>query len=99
MRCYFEWDYQKAVINQRKHDVSFEQASSVLGDAGAITVFDEEHSEDEERWVTIGLDRNGVLLVVVHTYRQTDVACVRVRLVSARKATKNEAKQYQEMNS
>jgi uncharacterized DUF497 family protein len=63
-----------------------------------ITVFDTEHSEHEDRWATIGMDKNGNLLVVVHTFQQVDANCSRIRMISARKATKNEIKQYREEN-
>jgi len=63
-----------------------------------ISVFDTEHSEHEDRWATIGIDRNGILLVVVHTFQQLDADCCKIRIISARKATKKELKQYQEGN-
>ena len=55
---------------------------------------EEEHSQDEDRWITLGLDRTGTLLVVCHTYREETEVSARIRLISARKAAKNEAKQY-----
>jgi uncharacterized DUF497 family protein len=63
-----------------------------------ITVFDTEHGEYEDRWATIGIDKNGILLVVVHTFQQLDANCSRIRMISARKATKKEIKQYREEN-
>jgi uncharacterized DUF497 family protein len=63
-----------------------------------ITVFDTEHSEHEDRWATVGIDKNGNLLIVVHTFQQLDAHCSRIRMISARKATKNEIKQYWEVN-
>ena len=63
-----------------------------------ISVFDSEHSEHEDRWATIGIDKNGILLVVVHTFQQLDVNCCKIRIVSARKAIRKESKQYQEEN-
>ena len=69
-----------------------------LLDPRMIAVFDSEHSEYEDRWATIGIDRNGILLVVVHTFQQLDVNCCKIRIVSARKAIRKESKQYQEEN-
>jgi len=90
----FEWDPQKAVQNVRKHDVGFEQAAAIFLDQRAISIPDEEHSEDEERWVTMGIDVDGRLLVIVHTFEELAPSRCRVRLISARKATKREARQY-----
>ena len=94
MRYYFDWDPNKAKTNRRKHGISFEQASTIFLDPRMISVFDTEHSQDEDRWATIGIDRNGILLVVVHTFRQLDADSCRIRIISARKATRKESKQY-----
>ena len=91
----FEWDPTKARQNSRQHRVTFERAATVFLDPNALSVFDEQHSEDEERWVTLGLDREGSLLVVCHTYREETETSAKTRLISARKATRNETKQYQ----
>jgi uncharacterized DUF497 family protein len=64
-------------------------------DQNALSLFDEEHSQDEDRWATVGLDRTGTLLVVCHTYREETETSARIRIISARKATKKEAKQYE----
>ncbi len=98
MRYYFEWDPKKANSNKKKHGVTFEQASTVFLDPRMISVFDIEHSEHEDRWATIGIDRNGAMLVVVHTFQQIDAESCRIRIISARKATRKESKQYQEEN-
>ena len=98
MRYYFDWDPNKAKINLRKHGVSFEQSSTIFLDARMISVFDTEHSEHEELWATIGIDKNGNLLVVVHTFQQLDADSCRIRIISARKATRKELKQYREEN-
>lgn len=66
-----------------------------LLDPQALSVLDEEHSQDEERWITLGLDRYGALLVACHTYREETETSARIRLISARKATRNEIKQYE----
>ena len=98
MRYYFDWDPTKARINLREHRVSFEQASTIFLDPRMITVFDTEHSEHEDRWATIGINRDGILLVVVHTFQQLDADSCRIRIISARKATRKESKQYREEN-
>jgi len=91
----FEWNPTKARENFRKHRVAFERAATIFLDPSALSEFDEEESGDEDRWITSGLDRTGVLLVVCHTYREETDAGARIRLISARKPTKNEAKQYE----
>jgi uncharacterized DUF497 family protein len=90
----FEWDSSKARSNQSKHGVSFQQASQVFKDSMALTLFDEEHSLDEERWTTLGQLPNGQYLVVIHTFVQQGDR-VDIRIISARKATKNEIRQYE----
>jgi len=64
----FEWDPKKAINNLHKHKFTFEKAAEVFLDPLSISIFDEDHSIDEERWVTIGRDKKGILLVVVHTF-------------------------------
>lgn len=91
----FEWDPLKAASNLVKHGVSFEQAASVLLDALALTVFDAAHSEFEERWFTLGLASNGRLLAVAHTYSASGPSSAKVRIISAREATKHERRQYE----
>lgn len=98
MRYYFDWDPNKARANQNKHRVGFEQASSIFLDPGMITIFDSKYSDYEDRWATVGIDRNGVLLVVIHTFYQLDADTCRIRIISARKATRKEAKQHREKN-
>jgi uncharacterized DUF497 family protein len=95
----FEWDPVKALRNGREHRVSFERATTVFLDPRAMSIFDDEHSEEEERWITLGLDRAGVLLVVCHTFREVrkagGAANAKIRLISARRADRREAAQYQ----
>ena len=98
MRYYFDWDPNKARINRKNHGIGFEQASTIFLDPKMIAVFDSEHSEHEDRWATIGIDKNGILLVVVHTFQKIDNTCIKIRIISARKATRKEIKQYQEEN-
>jgi uncharacterized DUF497 family protein len=87
----FEWNPQKARVNLRKHQVDFEEACTIFEDPQFITFLDEEHSSDEYRYITIGLSDKNRLLMVAHT-EYTDS----IRIISARKATKNEEKFYQE---
>ena len=96
MNYNFEWDPNKAKSNLRKHKVSFEVATSVFKDKNLISVFDESHSENEERWATIGIDAKTRTLVVVHTYISIDNNNYNIRVISARKATKKEEKIYNE---
>jgi uncharacterized protein len=65
---HFEWDAAKAATNRRKHGVSFDLAATVFRDPLMISIPDEEHSETEERWITMGQAKNSKLLLVVHTY-------------------------------
>lgn len=96
LRYTFEWDPVKAKKNLRKHKVSFDRAAEVLADPLAISIADEEHSEWEERWVTLGKDRSGAILVLVHTFEEVSVEECKIRILSARKAGKREARQYEE---
>jgi len=91
MSLEFEWDPVKAKSNLQKHQVSFEEASTVFNDPLFITFLDVEHSSDEERYITMGLSRRRRLLLVAHTDRQE-----RIRIISAREATKNEQRFYEE---
>ena len=90
----FEWDPGKAQRNLKDHSIAIERAASIFLDPQALSVFDEEHSQDEDRWVTLGMDRTGILLAVCHTYRKEATRSARIRLISARKATRREAGQY-----
>lgn len=91
----FEWDPSKASDNLKKHKISFGRAATIFLDPDALSEFDEDESGDEDRWITLGLDRTGVLLVVCHTYRKETETSARIRLISARKPTKNEASNYE----
>ena len=92
----FEWDPAKAASNLAKHGVSFNRAAQVFLDPLMLSLYDEEHSEDDERWATMGMDRNNVLLVVVHTFKELNDENVTIRIISARRATKFEAREYEE---
>ena len=89
----FEWDTIKADSNLIKHGVSFEEAMTAFGDPRALTGYDPIHSIEEDRFLTMGLAINGQLLVVSHTDRGENV-----RIISARAATRREAKDYQDGN-
>ena len=87
----FEWDPRKAATNRRKHGVSFEEAATVFSDDRALVIDDPDHSEAEDRFVLLGVSATLRVLVVVHCYREGDA---RIRLISARKATRSERAQY-----
>ena len=92
----FEWDNRKASENRRKHGVSFEEAKSAFFDENARVIPDPEHSDDESRFILLGLSVRLRLLVVVHCYVRADDV---VRIVSARKADPSERDQYAELLS
>lgn len=92
----FEWDPAKALSNLQKHAVSFDQAATVFLDALALTVYDAASSQDEERWFTLGFDAGGRLLAVAHTYQDIAPSRARVRIISAREATRRERRSYEE---
>jgi uncharacterized protein len=87
----FEWDERKAAANAKKHGVSFEEAKSVFVDERAKLIDDPDHSEDEERFVLLGLSSALRLLLVCHCYRGEGNV---IRIISARKATTKESKSY-----
>lgn len=92
----FEWDPAKAKANLKKHGVSFETAVTVFRDPQALTVFDEEHDEYEDRWITLGNAEQEGLLVVIHTFREaTGQQEITIRMISARRATRRERRQYE----
>jgi len=87
----FEWDDDKAKTNLRKHQVSFAEASTVFADALSLTIPDQEHSEEEDRFVILGESVRKRLLVVAFTERGDSI-----RIISARVATRRERKSYEE---
>ena len=89
----FEWDPHKNPENQRKHGVSFEEAQAVFLDENALMIHDPDHSENEDRFVLLGLSAKIQLLAVCHCYRKGDEV---IRIISARRATRNEQKRYWE---
>jgi uncharacterized DUF497 family protein len=92
----FEWNPNKAQSNIEKHGITFEEAATVFLDILHISVFDDEHSEYEERWITLGKNSNDHLIVVIHTFEEHNEQKATLRIISARKATKHEQKQYEE---
>jgi hypothetical protein len=92
----FEWDPVKARANRTKHGLDFERAATVFQDPLALTIPDEEHSEAEARWITLGKDASGQYALVIHTFDWLDDERGRVRLISARRPTKGEIGGYEE---
>lgn len=86
----FEWDIKKAESNERKHGITFDEASTVFADPLSPTIHDPLHSEDEERFVIIGGSHKNRMLTVVHTERGDNI-----KIISARNATKNERSYYE----
>ena len=87
----FEWDEKKAQLNFEKHKVSFEESVTVFYDPLLATMPDPDHSEDEQRYITIGQSVKGRILTISYTERQN-----RTRIISCRKATSREKKTYEE---
>ena len=96
MELLFEWDANKARENLRKHKVSFEEARTVFNDPLLVTFPDDEHSQQEERLVGIGLSTTNKLLLVVHLEQVETQEYLLIRLISCRKATSLERKAYEE---
>jgi uncharacterized DUF497 family protein len=90
----FEWDAKKAEINIVKHEVSFEEAVTVFDDDMALYLFDNEHSDNEERFIVIGTSEKEKTLTVCHCYRGENEEIIRI--ISARQATKKEKTAYEE---
>jgi uncharacterized DUF497 family protein len=88
----FTWDKEKAAGNQRKHGVSFEEAQTVFMDYNALRIYDPDHSESEDRFILLGFSSALRMLVVCHCYRENEE---RIRIISARKATKTESTTYE----
>lgn len=87
----FEWDEQKAAVNLKRHRVSFGEAKTIFGDPNELTIFDELHSAEEDRYLSLGMSVRGRLLVVCYTERGDSI-----RIISARLASKRERLQYEE---
>jgi uncharacterized protein len=91
-RVHYEWDPRKATSNQRKHGIDFEEATTVFLDPLALTYSDPDHSQDETRFITVGLSSRGRLVMVAHL----EVGEEQIRIFSARPATKRESHAYEE---
>jgi uncharacterized DUF497 family protein len=91
MDLQFEWDEAKALANFHNHGVDFDEAKTVFGDPHSVTIFDDPHSAEEERFIDIGFSTTGRLLVVVYTERGD-----RIRIISSRRATAWERRQYEQ---
>jgi uncharacterized DUF497 family protein len=87
----FDWDPRKASSNEKKHGVSFEEAQSVFFDEQALLLEDQQPRHEEERFVLLGLSASLRILVVIHALREGDV----IRIISARKATRLETREYE----
>ena len=90
-RLEFSWDPPKARSNKRKHGVSFEEAQTVFLDENALLIHDPDHSEEEDRFILLGLSARFRILVLCHCYRESDEV---IRIISARKAVRTEQKRY-----
>jgi len=93
MQIHFEWDEAKNLVNQKKHHVSFEEAQAVFADERALLIHDSDHSDKEDRFVLLGMSAKIKILAVCHCYRKSDEV---IRIISARKATRNEQRTYWE---
>lgn len=92
----FEWDENKARINLAKHKISFDEGRTIFTDPFLITLADGEHSDNEDRFVSIGKSTNERILLVVHLERHIKINHVLIRIISCRKATTAERKMYEE---
>jgi len=86
----------RARENRKKHGVEFEEVATIFRDSKALSMFDPDHTETEDRWITMGISEKGRLLIVNHTFREESREEVTIRIISSRKATKKETKKYGE---
>jgi uncharacterized DUF497 family protein len=91
IKLHFEWDEKKAASNKKKHGVSFDEARTVFYDESAIQFFDPDHSFEEDRFILLGLSFEPQVLIVCHCFRESETV---VRIISARKADKDEELEY-----
>jgi uncharacterized DUF497 family protein len=87
----FQWDEKKNKLNQKEHGVSFEEAGSVFYDENAVQYYDPDHSDEEDRFLMLGLSNRLRVLIVSHCFREDDSV---IRIISARKAVRKERKEY-----
>lgn len=90
----FDWDEDKALLNERKHAIAFEAAKTVFQDPLSVTLFNGDNGSSEERWAVVGMTDGGVLVVVVHTFEERE-SQAHVRIISARKTTLRERQVYE----
>jgi hypothetical protein len=95
MKTIFEWDESKARANLEKHKVSFDEARTIFADPFLITFVDEVHSDNEERFISIGLSESNRVLLAVHMEREENNEVVVIRIISCRKATSIERRRYE----
>ena len=91
---HFDWDERKNQANIRDHHVSFEEAQTIFYDPAARLIYDPDHSEEEDRFIILGVSRKMRILVVSHCYREVDEI---IHIISARRATKKEQNQYENL--
>jgi hypothetical protein len=96
MKLIFEWDASKARTNLAKHQVSFEEARTLLNDPLLLTVIDDFHSKDEGRFISLGRSARGRILLLIHTERYETEDSLVIRIISCRKATKSERITYED---
>lgn len=84
----------KSKIESKKHKINFGKAAEIFLDPFMLSQFDDEHSEKEDRWITLGKDRNNITIVVIHAFKEINSNRSTIRIISARRATKKENKQY-----
>jgi hypothetical protein len=95
MKTIFEWDENKARANLEKHKVSFDEARTIFADPFLITFVDEVHSDEEERFPSIGRSESNRVLLAVHTEREEKDEAIIIRIISCRKATSTERRRYE----
>lgn len=95
----YSWDPAKAIENETKHGVSFQDGATVFAREPQLTLYDDGHSDEEDRWLTMGLDHRGRLLVVCHTSSDQTTETSLIRIISVRLATQSEARQFKELTS
>ena len=92
----FEWDDDKAISNFRKHRVNFKDIMQIFYDPMLMTRYDDEHSDFEERWLSLGKHRDGRVIVAIHTFTEITETTALIRLISAITASKRERQQYEQ---
>jgi uncharacterized DUF497 family protein len=96
VRYEFDWDPLKAAANTSKHGVTFQEAMLVFQDPLALSLYDEDHSETEDRWITLGRCGPTRLLLVIHTHVEITEDRIAIRIISARRPTRHETRQYED---